>query len=53
MGVSGYVSDADSLALMKSSFQIGDIIDLVVAEPFDSKDCESVDKQLIYLEMPG
>ncbi len=53
LGVSGYVSDEDSLAIMKSSYQIGDIIDLIVAETFDSKVCELNEKQLVYLEMPG
>jgi len=47
LGVSGYVSDQISLDAMKANNKIGDIIDLVVAEPFDSSETHLYDSTLI------
>eukprot|EP00347_Sterkiella_histriomuscorum_P018188 403346454 len=52
LGVSGYVSDPETVNNLKAKFQIGDIIDLQVSEDFSSEINGQYERALIYLEMP-
>jgi len=36
LGVSGLIKDSESLDFMNKNFKIGDIIDVIVTEEFDS-----------------
>ncbi|CDW90947.1 3-5 exonuclease domain containing protein [Stylonychia lemnae] len=52
LGYSGYIQDDESIRYIKNKYQIGDIIELQIAEEFSSEKDGKFDKALIMLQIP-
>lgn len=53
LGVSGLIRDSESLDYMRANFKVGDIIDVLIAEEFDSALDFDTPRPLVILTLPS